>query len=121
MRWALTLGALAHLILAMGVGLSVDEAHYALYAYHLDWSYFDHPPLVGWLQWPAVALGGGRLGLAHCSFGLRWCHRLVAVAHHHSVGPAPRHAGRRANCCSGRFMAVVVCAHGPFIGLGFGA
>jgi 4-amino-4-deoxy-L-arabinose transferase-like glycosyltransferase len=58
MRWALTLGAVAHLILAWGVGLSVDEAHYALYAYHLDWSYFDHPPLVGWLQWPAVALGG---------------------------------------------------------------
>ncbi len=63
MRWALTLSALAHLWLAMHVGLSVDEAHYALYAYHLDWSYFDHPPLVGWLQWPAVALGGSDLAL----------------------------------------------------------
>ena len=63
MRWALTLSALAHLLLAMGVGLSVDEAHYALYAYHLDWSYFDHPPLVGWLQWPAVALGGSDMAL----------------------------------------------------------
>jgi len=38
------------------LGLSVDEAHYALYAVHLDWSYFDHPPLVGWAQWPLVAL-----------------------------------------------------------------
>lgn len=31
-------------------GLGVDEAHYVLYAKHLDWSYFDHPPLVGWTQ-----------------------------------------------------------------------
>lgn len=31
-------------------GLSVDEAHYVLYGKLLDWSYFDHPPLVGWVQ-----------------------------------------------------------------------
>lgn len=47
----LTLGvALLHLAVAGRVGLSADEAHYALYGLHLDWSYFDHPPLVGWLQ-----------------------------------------------------------------------
>ena len=44
----------------MGLGfsfeLSVDEAHYLLYAKHLAWSYFDHPPLVGWIQWPLVSL-----------------------------------------------------------------
>jgi 4-amino-4-deoxy-L-arabinose transferase-like glycosyltransferase len=34
----------------------VDEAHYALYAAHLALSYFDHPPLVGWIQWPLVAM-----------------------------------------------------------------
>jgi 4-amino-4-deoxy-L-arabinose transferase-like glycosyltransferase len=32
------------------IGLSVDEAHYALYGLYLDWSYFDHPPMIGWLQ-----------------------------------------------------------------------
>lgn len=32
------------------IGLSGDEAHYALYGYHPALSYFDHPPLVGWLQ-----------------------------------------------------------------------
>ena len=32
------------------MNLSVDEAHYALYGLHLDWSYFDHPPMVGWLN-----------------------------------------------------------------------
>jgi 4-amino-4-deoxy-L-arabinose transferase-like glycosyltransferase len=40
-----------HLLLAPSVGLSVDEAHYALYAYFPDLSYFDHPPLIGWLLW----------------------------------------------------------------------
>ena len=39
-----------HLLVAGRVELSGDEAHYALYGYFLDWSYFDHPPLVGWLQ-----------------------------------------------------------------------
>jgi len=65
-----------HLLVAGGVALSVDEAHYALYGLHLDWSYFDHPPIVGWMQalilplsqsefalrlWPALlmALSGG--------------------------------------------------------------
>lgn len=32
-------------------GLGVDEAHYVLYGRILDWSYFDHPPLVGWTHW----------------------------------------------------------------------
>jgi len=39
-----------HLLLAGQVNLSVDEAHYALYGEKLDWSYFDHPPMVGWLN-----------------------------------------------------------------------
>ncbi|MEX8509659.1 MAG: glycosyltransferase family 39 protein [Leptothrix ochracea] len=55
----LLIGALvAHALLALAFHLSPDEAHYALYASHLDWSYFDHPPLVGWVQWPARMLGG---------------------------------------------------------------
>ncbi|MDX1795632.1 MAG: glycosyltransferase family 39 protein [Hydrogenovibrio sp.] len=39
-----------HLFLAGQVNLSVDEAHYALYGVKLDWSYFDHPSMVGWLN-----------------------------------------------------------------------
>lgn len=39
-------------------GLGVDEAHYFLYARHLDWSYVDHPPLVGWTHWPLYKLFG---------------------------------------------------------------
>ena len=45
---------LLRVVAAGNVGLSVDEAHYALYGFHPDWSYFDHPPMIGWLQ--AIAL-----------------------------------------------------------------
>lgn len=45
-----------HFALGFSIEFSVDEAHYALYAKHLAWSYFDHPPLVGWIQWPLISL-----------------------------------------------------------------
>jgi len=57
--WAaisICLAAMVHFALGFAIEFSVDEAHYALYAQHLAWSYFDHPPLVGWIQWPLVAL-----------------------------------------------------------------
>ncbi len=50
------IAAAVHLALGFSIEFSVDEAHYALYAQHLAWSYFDHPPLVGWIQWPLVSL-----------------------------------------------------------------
>ena len=56
MRWLLLIAFAAHAALGAALGLSVDEAHYALYATHLALSYFDHPPMVGWVQWPLVAL-----------------------------------------------------------------
>ena len=58
-NWAvisISIAALVHFALGFSVEFSVDEAHYALYAKHLAWSYFDHPPLVGWIQWPLVAV-----------------------------------------------------------------
>lgn len=57
--WAaicICIAALVHFALGFSIEFSVDEAHYALYAQHLAWSYFDHPPLVGWIQWPLVTL-----------------------------------------------------------------
>ena len=47
--WVVAL-ALIRVLIGLRYGLGVDEAHYALYGIHLDWSYFDHPPLVGWVQ-----------------------------------------------------------------------
>lgn len=46
--WML-LGLLARVVLAGSLELGNDEAYYALYAAHPDWSYFDHPGMVGWL------------------------------------------------------------------------
>ncbi len=46
----LVVSLLLHLLVMGGIDLGVDEAHYALYGLFTDWSYFDHPPLVGWLQ-----------------------------------------------------------------------
>lgn len=55
--WLAAITALLHLAIAPVVDLSVDEAHYALYAHFLDWSYYDHPPMVGWLLWLLSPLG----------------------------------------------------------------
>ena len=54
----LAVGVIARLWVVVDLPLTADEAHYALYATHLDWSYFDHPPMVGWLQFISVSLWG---------------------------------------------------------------
>jgi 4-amino-4-deoxy-L-arabinose transferase-like glycosyltransferase len=53
-RWVLAAVFAVHFAFGSAVGLSVDEAHYLLYAAHPALSYFDHPPLVGWVQWPLL-------------------------------------------------------------------
>jgi 4-amino-4-deoxy-L-arabinose transferase-like glycosyltransferase len=61
---ALALGvAVLHLLAAGRVPLSADEAHYALYGLHPDLSYFDHPPLVGWLQTLALFFSSSEFAL----------------------------------------------------------
>ena len=55
------IGVVVHLAMGALIDLSPDEAHYALYASHLDWSYYDHPPLVGWMQWAFLQLGGANV------------------------------------------------------------
>lgn len=50
--------SLIRLMVAPCFGLGVDEAHYVLYAKYLDWSYLDHPPLVGWLHAPFYHIFG---------------------------------------------------------------
>lgn len=48
--WLIAAFSAVRVLVGSESGLSVDEAHYALYGLHPDWSYFDHPPLIGWLQ-----------------------------------------------------------------------
>jgi 4-amino-4-deoxy-L-arabinose transferase-like glycosyltransferase len=87
---ALAAGALAHFVVGSATGLSVDEAHYLLYARHLDWSYFDHPPMVGWIQWPWAALDAPTavLRLVPQLLWLAMAGLLVAAARHTPSGAA---------------------------------
>ncbi|MFQ3614686.1 MAG: glycosyltransferase family 39 protein [Cyanobacteriota bacterium] len=44
----LAFSLILRLLIAAGLPPGFDEAYYYLYTRHLDWSYFDHPPLVAW-------------------------------------------------------------------------
>ncbi len=46
------------LILAAALGPGNDEAYYALYAEHPAWSYYDQPPMVGWIAIAGRSAGG---------------------------------------------------------------
>lgn len=59
----LSLVALAHLLAMRSIGLSGDAAHYALYGAYPAWSYFDHPPLIGWMQALVEQFTTSNLGL----------------------------------------------------------
>jgi len=58
------LTALARLLLAVVIGLSVDEAYTVVMARHPALGYFDHPPLIYWLVALATGLAGGEAPLA---------------------------------------------------------
>ena len=45
-------------LFAMLAELKYEEAYYWLYSQHMSLSYFDHPPMVGWLIWLSTKLGG---------------------------------------------------------------
>ncbi|MDR1663102.1 MAG: glycosyltransferase family 39 protein [Endomicrobium sp.] len=40
---------LLRLLIIDKIGLTIDEAHYWVYSKFLDFSYFDHPPLIGYI------------------------------------------------------------------------
>ena len=37
------------MLVASTINLGNDEVYYRMYAQELQWNYFDHPPMVGWL------------------------------------------------------------------------
>ena len=55
------------LVFAANTGAVVDEPYYFQFIRHLDWSYFDHPPMVALAGLPGLAL----LGDASAALGLR--------------------------------------------------
>jgi len=124
--WAaicILIAAVVHLALGFSIGFSVDEAHYALYAQNLAWSYFDHPPLVGWIQWPLVALTSSE-GIIRLIPELLWiisCYLVYQVTvevHHLMQG---RNAGYltsalpSANLCGLMAVLTIIAAPMPHI------
>jgi 4-amino-4-deoxy-L-arabinose transferase-like glycosyltransferase len=45
----IAVATLVRCITASSIGLGNDEVYYRMYAQYLQWNYFDHPPMVGWL------------------------------------------------------------------------
>lgn len=43
------IATLVRCIIACSIELGNDEVYYRMYAQYLQWNYFDHPPIVGWL------------------------------------------------------------------------
>lgn len=43
--------------------ITEDEAYYALFGEHLDWGYFDHPPMVGLMTFMGGLLFSGNFGV----------------------------------------------------------
>jgi hypothetical protein len=54
----LVAATLLHVVLAVATPVSGDEAYYWDCSRHLDWSYFDQPPLVIWAMVPFRAIFG---------------------------------------------------------------
>ena len=49
------------LILASVIPMSGDEAYFVLWANHLDFGYYDHPPMVGWFLHVMLYLGSSEI------------------------------------------------------------
>jgi hypothetical protein len=43
------IASLVRFVIAFSIELGNDEVYYRMYAQWLQWNYFDHPPMVGWL------------------------------------------------------------------------
>ncbi len=86
--------ALVRLIAASALGLGNDEAYHYLYAVHPSLSYYDHPPLMAWVEMAGLSLAGGqaptwalRIGFIALFAGSTW---LLAQDH----DPVLRRIGR---------------------------
>jgi 4-amino-4-deoxy-L-arabinose transferase-like glycosyltransferase len=59
--------------MAWVIPISPEEAYHWNFARHLDWSYYDHPPMLAW----AIALG--RLILGDTALGVRFVPLLFSI------------------------------------------
>ncbi len=57
----LTVVTVFRLFFNISVPLSGDEAYHWEWSRHLDWGYYDHPPLTGWIIFLFTLIGGSNL------------------------------------------------------------
>jgi hypothetical protein len=57
------------LVAAAALGLGNDEAYHFLYAVHPDLSYYDHPPMLAWVEIVGLALSGALFSTVALRFG----------------------------------------------------
>jgi hypothetical protein len=54
----ISVSAVVRVIAAVSLGLGNDEAYHFLYAVHPDLSYYDHPPMLAWVETVGLTLSG---------------------------------------------------------------
>src|SRR6187397_1972142 len=52
-----------NLVQSLFTGIAYDEAYYWLWAKHLDWGYFDHPPMVAFFVKISSLIFSGELSV----------------------------------------------------------
>jgi hypothetical protein len=60
----ITATMVVRVLLALSLGLGIDESYTVATGRHPQLSYFDHPPLAWWLEWAGGRLFGTEVGLA---------------------------------------------------------
>ncbi len=74
-RWITVLVAislLGNIWALLSFNLLPDEAYYWVWSQRLGLSYYDHPPLVGWLMWPFTELFGNGAVVVRSQAILSW-------------------------------------------------
>src|SRR5262245_46064480 len=61
------------LVMAWIIPISPEEAYHWNFSRHLDWSYYDHPPMLAW------AIAAGRLVFADTELGVRFVPLLFSI------------------------------------------
>jgi len=68
--WGLiAVSTLFHLAWAATIGPGNDEAYHYLFTVHRDWSYFDHPPMLAFVEAVGVLLAGGKVSVLSLRLG----------------------------------------------------
>ncbi len=88
-----------------------DEAYHWLYTVYPAWSYFDHPPMVMWLQQLGLAVSGGWVH----PFSLRWPFVLLSAG---SLWALYRWTGFLFPSRAGYWAVVAYCLSGYFTAFG---